>query len=412
MTHDLPTIVLDISRTVSRLASGEYSGVDRVEQAYIRHVLDRDGDVFFLSSGLGGFAILDRAGMKELMEVVENGGPLGKPDLLSLLGFRQSSERKRAESEMRRHAVAVTVRSRLPVLLRSVVGGPFVYIGASHSNRAKSTLDSIRLGGGRSIALLIHDTIPIDHPEYSSAAQRGSFEGVLDRSGRSADILVFNSHDTQRRAERWLADRGVKADGLVAHLGTNVHTVGTSCDIPQPFFLTLGTIEPRKNHKLLLDVWRRFWEAPEGTIKPRLDIIGRRGWENADVFERLDNEPFMGELVFEQRASDSEVAAMLGSAHALLFPTFAEGFGLPLTEAMSAGCPAICSDIGTLREVGGDYPVYLPSNDTDGWFKAISELASGPIAPRKPRTVPSWDDHFDIVFGQIAEIDERRRGSA
>ncbi|MDT9702392.1 glycosyltransferase, partial [Streptomyces sp. P17] len=92
----------------------------------------------------------------------------------------------------------------------------------------------------------------------------------------------------------------------------------------RPRFVTLGTIEPRKNHALLLDVWDSL--PPP---RPQLVVIGRRGWADQALFARIAATPDVAEF---NTLDDGQVAAVLTGAQALLMPSFAEGFGLPLTE--------------------------------------------------------------------------------
>lgn len=403
MTTEPPAILLDISRTISRAGFGQYSGIDRVEQAYIEYLLARPGEVYFISRGLGGFAILDRSGMAAFLKNVREGKPLDRPDLLSRLSRRQSPELKQAESTMRRLAKAVAPRSRLASLVKRVLPDGFLYLNVSHSNRSSKTIQALRKGGARSVCLMVHDIIPLEFPEYSRQGTSQQFAERLASAAREADFLIFNSTDTAQKTQAWLRDRGIERPGVVAQLGTPPLVPSGVAAVSKPYFVCIGTIEPRKNHLLLLEVWNRIWETHDGGIRPKLLIVGRRGWENDAVFQLLDSAPYMGELVFEENLSDQEVADHLAGACALLFPSFAEGFGLPLTEAMSLGCPVFCADLQSLREVGGDFPTYLDPNDIDAWFDAVSTASRTEILLRKPQTVPSWDKHFETVMQGISD---------
>ncbi|MEF9606119.1 glycosyltransferase, partial [Paracoccus sp. PXZ] len=127
-------------------------------------------------------------------------------------------------------------------------------------------------------------------------------------------------------------------------------------DLSHPFFVTLGTIEPRKNHALLLDTWQILERRPD---PPRLFIIGRRGWENRAVFARLDRLPPGGAVRELPDLDDGAVAALIGRSHGLLMPSRAEGFGLPLTEAAGRGIPVLASPLLAAREMLGDYATWL-----------------------------------------------------
>ena len=157
-----------------------------------------------------------------------------------------------------------------------------------------------------------------------------------DTAAARADVILCNSRATEADVLRLAAPRRPRT--VVAHLGVSVPEAGTP---PQgawsgaPYFVTLGTIEPRKNHALLLDIWDRF--AAEGRDAPHLLLCGARGWNNAAVFARLD----AGNPLVQERPglSDGEIAALLVHSRGLLFPSLAEGYGLPPIEAAALGLP-------------------------------------------------------------------------
>ena len=166
--------------------------------------------------------------------------------------------------------------------------------------------------------------------------------------------------------------------------------------------MILGTIEPRKNHAILLDVWKWFeGNLPTNKI-PHLDIVGARGWQNSAVFRRLDRETFMGKTVHEHGAvSDLVLAGFLRSAQALLFPSQSEGFGLPVVEALECGLPVICSDLPVLREIVGPIPRYLPLLNLADWTQAILDEAAKTSQKTKLYQGTTWDQHFTWVFQGI-----------
>jgi glycosyltransferase involved in cell wall biosynthesis len=155
---------------------------------------------------------------------------------------------------------------------------------------------------------------------------------------------------------------------------------------------------------MLLQVWRRLVRRL-GTNAPRLLVIGQRGWECEQVLDLLErSELLKGAVVEVARCDDETLAGHLLHARALLFPSLAEGYGLPLVEALRAGVPVIASDLPVFREIAGDVPDFLDPLDAPAWEQAILSYAdeTGPLRNRQLERLngfrpPSWQDHFNAV---------------
>jgi glycosyltransferase involved in cell wall biosynthesis len=180
--------------------------------------------------------------------------------------------------------------------------------------------------------------------------------------------------------------------------------------VKPPYFVCVGTIEARKNHLLLLNLWRQL--ADEfGDAAPRLVLIGQRGWETESAIDMLERCPALRGVVFERaNVPDDEAARLVQGARALLLPSFAEGFGFPLVEALALGVPVLCSNLAAFRENCGDVPEYLDPLDGLGWRNAVIDYASPSSLRRAAQlrrlsgwTSPSWHDHFAAVEALIAE---------
>ena len=127
----------------------------------------------------------------------------------------------------------------------------------------------------------------------------------------------------------------------------------------------------------------------------------------------LERCPALRGVVFELRSvPDREVAHLLKGAQALLLPSFAEGFGFPVIEALALGVPVLCSDLPALRENGGEVPEYLDPLDGVGWRQAIIDYVM-PASPRRAAQLhrlagwqpPCWQDHFAAVETLIAQAE-------
>lgn len=408
MATEHPDLLLDVSRTVSRIGAGGDSGVDRVEQAYVRHAHERGERVFFLTRVLGGIALLDREGMIRL--AVEGASPdtLPPPDLLGRMARRQSPARRKAETLVRRLALGWARHGRGADLLAAHLRPDFHYINTGHTHLEPRVLQTVRQAGAGRIAVMIHDVIPLDFPEFARPGVPEKFAGMLENIADHADLLIFNSADTAHRTLRRLAHRDKVPDSVIALLGVDPLSPDQVPDRrtdAHPSFVILGTIEPRKNHLLLLSVWRQMAEELPAAEVPHLHVIGRRGWENQNITAILDRAPFMGRCVFEHGfLPDAELAKRLGEARALLFPSFAEGYGFPLVEALQMGVPAICADLPVYREIAGNTPTYLDPLDGPGWKAAILSAAKIDACTEGVQvSVPKWGPHFEAVFDRLAE---------
>jgi glycosyltransferase involved in cell wall biosynthesis len=140
-------------------------------------------------------------------------------------------------------------------------------------------------------------------------------------------------------------------------------------------------------------------------------LIGQRGWETENAIDMLERCPALRGVVLERSdVPDDEAARLVRGARALLLPSFAEGFGFPMVEALALGVPVLCSNLAALRENGGDVPEYLDPLDGLGWRSAVIDYAL-PASPRRAAQLrrlsgwraPSWQDHFAAVEALIAE---------
>jgi glycosyltransferase involved in cell wall biosynthesis len=255
--------------------------------------------------------------------------------------------------------------------------------------------------------VLVHDTIPLDHPEFASVGTPAAFAAKLAVVARHADVVIHTTRDAREKTERHLARLGRVPDGIVAALGVPMPVATRAMTIAQPYFVVLGTIEPRKNHALLLDVWEEM--AGQGHTVPGLVIVGRRGWSSPALLTRLDGlRAQLPQIVELPGLDDGAVASLLLGSAGLLFPSLAEGFGLPPVEAAALGVPVIAADLSVIHEVLGDYPVYLNVTDRYSWMETIMQCTAMANAPQttkddaRPRVdPPRWVDHFNTVLTVI-----------
>ncbi len=297
----------------------------------------------------------------------------------------------------RRNALARVPPFGLSGMLRRHLPSGTAYLNTGHSNlteRVLRTLKTVDIP----IAVFVHDVIPIEFPQYQRDGAAVPFAAMIDRIGRYADLVIYNSEDTKQRTEMFLHGRA--PESIVAHLGTDVSPACPD-DLPDdlpptwPYFVVIGTIEPRKNHAFLLDLWETM-----GADAPTLVIAGSRGWKNEDVFARLDALPVGGSIREVTSLSDGALAALVDGSAGVLLPSHAEGFGMPAVEAAARGVPVVVNTLSVFGEFLGDIPIYASVSDRYLWIKTINALAgAGPLKPKHPQfEPPSWDAHFKTVL--------------
>ena len=143
----------------------------------------------------------------------------------------------------------------------------------------------------------------------------------------------------------------------------------TALGIDRPFLLHVGTMEPRKNHVFLFEVFEQLT-----SFDGYLVLCGLKGWQVEPILEAMASHPKADRILHLDYVTDEELVALYRRAEALVFPSLYEGFGLPPIEAMRQGCPVITSDGGSLPEVVGDAGVVLPLEDPRLWAEAIEGL--------------------------------------
>ena len=407
-------ILLDISRLIWRVPRTGPSGIDRIEFEYARH---------FLAPGAGrpAYGVIHFYGW--LLAI----SPAGAQRFLRDLGLRwQGAGALQDSAKANRPPAPWAIYLRLMLsawsgsfwLRRKLRrhGGTPVFLVVSHHHLSRDeVVPRIRRAFGARCMCFLHDLIPIEYPEYFRAGweQRGG--RLSANAARHFDAVIVNSQATAASFQRYLdanPERGVRAPKVQVALPGIRAFVPALAPFPTghsalPYFVVLGTIEPRKNHLLLLNLWARLGQgAGSGPERPPLlHIIGARGWENEQVVDMLERCKELRGLVIEHnRMDDSALAQMLCGARALLLPSFVEGFGLPLAEALASGVPVICSDIPVFREVGGDVPEYLDPLDHFAWKASVLDYSDPHSARRHAQLerlhqwrAPAWPEHFAIV---------------
>lgn len=260
---------------------------------------------------------------------------------------------------------------------------------------------------------MVHDLIPLTHPEYCRPGVDASHRARIHTALRHASGLISNSQATYDELANEARQASLPLPPVViAPLAPAVEPHPPSPPpIAAPYFVMLSTIEPRKNHWFILHVWRHLVEQM-GDVAPKLVVIGRRGWECENVVDMLERcATIRGAVIEESDCSDDRLHAWLQHARALVFPSFAEGYGMPLVEALMLGVPVLASDLPVFHEIASDIPDYLDPLDGPGWLARIRAYALPDSAERANQIArierfraPTWAEHFERIDGFLESI--------
>ena len=424
------------------------SGIDRVDLAYLKWLRSL-GPVEYLVNGVAGFSVIDeRLGnaFADKLDAFWRGEQEGFTPK-QMLPFRDTAQRLRmvGKWQARRRGLAgihaaerlqdlcgAGVAGLLDLLDASAAEGAYrvdaqwrthrkqgCFFGISHSMLGRTAYMSALARHERlKRVLFIHDTIPCDFPEYCREHEGAKHLLRLRNSFQCGTHIVVNSEYTGRRLEAWRQILGgpevpvevipIGVDpGVLEHAGYDAPLFPPK----RPYFVVLGTIEPRKNHALLIHLWRDLVESLPADEVPELLLVGRRGWDNETVFRMLDRcESLRGHVRELNGVVDDELWPLLRGARAMLFPSFVEGWGMPMVEALTMGVPVIASDIPPFREAGQGVPHLLSPLDGNSWRAAILDFArdNSPVRSAQEEAIrgyrpPSWEQHFEKVAALVGE---------
>jgi hypothetical protein len=383
----VPEILIDISRLAIRCSQGRLpTGVDRVCLAYVRHFGPRARAVL----RKGGWTWIFPERTSQRLFALLLAPPADFDRTLSLL-----------------------LATNFPFPWKTKCKPGAILFNVGHSGLDHPDYAVWLAKNGCRPIYMVHDLIPLTHPEFCRPGEDARHRSRLQTILQSAAAVVTNSQATLDELTGFAAAAGMPLPlSTAAPLSAwSLPTPATTRPIPSPYFIMLGTIEPRKNHWLILQIWRRLVEI-HGAAAPRLVLIGQRGWECENAVDMLERCALLKEHVIElSGCSDAALSTYLFHAQALLFPAFTEGFGLPLAEALAMGTPVIASDIKVFKELFGMIPEYCDPLDSMCWLETIFDYStptSKSRAAQKDRlpglALPTWEDHFACVEELVAQV--------
>ena len=386
-------VVVDVTRLVARLANNRLpTGVDRVSLAYIAHYRHHARALFRHGQRSGLFSETVSQRLFDLLEEWPNGArarvrSLAWQGVLSCIGRGNAHGR--------------------------------VMFNTGHSGLEDANAARVVKWHNVRPLFLVHDLIPVRYPEFCRPGEAERHEKRLKNMLRLGAGLIANSTSTLDELEVFAAENGLHVPPtVVAPLAPAISIGGPIGERPlaskKPYFVVLGTIEPRKNHLMLLHAWQRMITL-YGDSSPHLVVIGQKGWEAENVEDLLQRSKLLrGHITVLRQCTDVALRTWLHHASALLFPSFAEGYGMPVVEALAAGLPVIASDLPVLRQMAQGVPEFLDPIDAIGWIRAIEDFAEPGSRRRAAQLArlaafrpPTWKEHFERVDHFVEGLNER-----
>ncbi len=424
-----------IAYDATRLFLGPLSltprGIDRVDLAYARHFFEHSReDCYAILPTAWGTRVFPREralrGLTRLEELwAENRLPAVDGAWQSLAPTMQSGK---SSWYLPSHG-ALALTSRMTSLLKATGIG----LGDDAARRLERDTIYVNVGQiGLAVPFLLrwlrrrpdirpvfmlHDVIPLETPEYVSPGAVKAHSAMVDQTALHAAGLIVTTRTAQKAIETELHRRGAGSLPTVV-LPLPVPSIFREPADPDPtlsgipYFVICGAIELRKNHLLLLEVWKRLHRR-YGPATPHLVIAGSKGWQGDLILDRLRRSGRVSDFIHVLHGlSTPALKRVISGARALLMPSFIEGFGLPIVEAAAIGTPVVASDIPAHREVGHPATVFIDPIDGPGWEAAIDSLAAA--EPQRIAHAPgyaslTWADYFKSLSLFMNRIEARQK---
>lgn len=286
-----------------------------------------------------------------------------------------------------------------------------------HSRCKRMTLYPALKARGVKIAVCYQDLIPIMWPQYAAAETICAFLGYMTACVTYGDLFISSTRTNIQYLQDFMRQIGVEnpAPCAVSWLGTDFKERSQESRPAKrleeiagrgKYLLMVGTVEPRKNHRVVLDameqgLFARGWQ---------LVIAGRQGWDIQETAERIRGHELLGrQLHWIEDATDADIEYLYTHSRFVVFPSLTEGFGLPVVEALGRGIPVLCSDHPVLKEVGGEYCRYFPPGDPQALSRVLEQADREQIYGQIRETLQGykavgWDQVAQRIAAAIQDV--------
>ena len=256
--------------------------------------------------------------------------------------------------------------------------------------------------------LFIHDLSFFDVPQYVSTANGVFLKRYVPKSiHRSSQIFTISNFSKKRIEQIYKPTTPVEIIPVPPEIRNEVdESIFSTHSIPKDFILFVGTLEPRKNLKTLLEAYKVIYEKTGVSLV----LAGGKGWKDEDLVNMIKELQKMNlPIVNTGYISDAQKTSLFKNTTLYIQPSLYEGFGMPILESMSLGAPVLCSDLPVFREVAEDSASYFDPTSSEDLTKKVVEIINSATLQKvmkkkglaKISNYPTWDDVASHVFNKL-----------
>ncbi len=413
-------VCYDITRLLTRILNATPNGIDRVDHALAQHFLAGTPEQTFgsTSTGIGPRLLKGAAAAEAVNGIARHWGetardvdadPIYRHVKAWIAGEQvplRAPKRKKSRLGLPFPVSAIAywaARHGLPIARTPLAHLPKdgVYLNVSQFPLwVASSFTWLEERRDVKAVFFIHDLLPVTLPEYFRVAEFERHRARMRNVARFASAAVVTTKTVAADLAAHMAEVGRHDLPIFVRPTPISPTFSTPRVIEpdlagHPFFVLCSTIEPRKNHLMILAVWRALARRL-GPNTPKLVLVGTRGWHYDPIIDLIERSPPLRDHVLEVNGlSTPGLKRLIDNAQAVLMPSFGEGYGLPVHEALAAGAPVVASDVSAFREIDATGIERLSPLDGDGWLRAV-EARIGPRPGESGRLAPAvWTSYFE-----------------
>jgi glycosyltransferase involved in cell wall biosynthesis len=230
--------------------------------------------------------------------------------------------------------------------------------------------------------ITVHDLAFLIHPECADERLRSFLEQTVPRSAERADFILADSENTRNDViclldadpERvFVVPCGVDPSFRPAAEEVVAET-RRWYELPRPYILSVGVIEPRKNFPRLIDAYTRFRQRTGSDLQ--LAIAGGKGWLYEETYREAERSPYCEDIRLLGYVPEQHLAPLYTGADAFAYPSLYEGFGMPVLEAMACGTPVVCSNTSSFPEFATGAAAMVPPDDIDAIARGLEQVCT------------------------------------